>query len=739
MKERLLIGVISTDCYIEFQRDIMNGIISQAFKSNCDVVVISPLNNFYYQTDNKLTEKEIFNFILSDRFDGFLYNRNSFYAENIRNYIDELCTRSEKPVMLLDHNDHKRFETATADDCASFEKIVDHLIEEHGYKKIYCLTGPKNVFSAQERLQGYFNSMKNHNLHYDKNCYFYGDFWTEFSTELADKILKGEIPKPDAIACANDIMAVTICERLIGGGINVPEEIAVTGYDASLDAYRMNPSITSYQRPNYQLGAEAFRRLYRIITGKICQKIPDAPGSLRIGRSCGCDENPRLKHTIQRRMKVDESFETRLSSGDMLIEINNADNLSQLIDVIDRHTYLLHKMSRMFFCLTKNCEDAINTGSELSRNFSVNEPVRILLDKTAIHRYSNDSLCPSSNDFLDRIRSNRKLPSAYYISPLNFNAHLFGYCAVSFGKFPVTYSRLYTQWIKYVNTSIEKIMEKSSLKTSLKKLEYSVNHSEETGLLNTQGLSSLYQSKLAEYPSDGKVSFIHLELSELKKTYFQCGHAATKDILRNFADILRSSLEPNEICGALSPSSYAVIAFGESRADDIFYFIRQRLESCIINNGSHYGTAFSMGEASSLHADSPDFNDMLQKAAVNHVHSYSHEDTGVNPQFEKICRLRSELMKNPEINWKVSEISEKMFISKSYLQKIYKQYFNRSIIEELIYFRLDKAKKLLAETDLTVTDISRDCGYTTYNYFVRQFRTIEGISPTEYREQNKYI
>jgi len=128
MKERLLIGVITTDCYIEYHRDLMNGIISQAFKCNCDVVVISPLNNFFYQTDNKITEKEIFNFILSDRFDGFLYNRNAFYGESIKNYIDDICVKSEKPIMLLDYNNHKRFETTTADDCASFEELVDHII-----------------------------------------------------------------------------------------------------------------------------------------------------------------------------------------------------------------------------------------------------------------------------------------------------------------------------------------------------------------------------------------------------------------------------------------------------------------------------------------------------------------------------------------------------------------------------------------------------------------------------------
>ena len=64
-------------------------------------------------------------------------------------------------------------------------------------------------------------------------------------------------------------------------------------------------------------------------------------------------------------------------------------------------------------------------------------------------------------------------------------------------------------------------------------------------------------------------------------------------------------------------------------------------------------------------------------------------------------------------------------------------YFNKSIIEELISFRLEKAKKLLTETDMKIIDIAEECGYSTYNYFVRQFRNSEGVSPTEYRESKE--
>lgn len=94
-------------------------------------------------------------------------------------------------------------------------------------------------------------------------------------------------------------------------------------------------------------------------------------------------------------------------------------------------------------------------------------------------------------------------------------------------------------------------------------------------------------------------------------------------------------------------------------------------------------------------------------------------------------------MKNPELSWNIKDIASELYLSKSYLQKIYKLYFGKSIIEEMISFRLEKSKELLLKSNMTITDIAKECGYSSYNYFVRQFKAAEKISPTEFRELNR--
>ncbi|MBQ6211975.1 MAG: diguanylate cyclase, partial [Ruminococcus sp.] len=102
MKKRLLIGVIVTECHIDFQEEILGGIISQAFRSKCDIAIIAPLYNFFSDSVHRSADKKIFDLILSEKFDGFLYDRNSFFGDGIRKYIDDQLKRSGKPVMLLD-------------------------------------------------------------------------------------------------------------------------------------------------------------------------------------------------------------------------------------------------------------------------------------------------------------------------------------------------------------------------------------------------------------------------------------------------------------------------------------------------------------------------------------------------------------------------------------------------------------------------------------------------------------
>ena len=738
MSKRILIGVIIADCHIAFQSEILRGIITQAFKSNCDVAVISPLHNFSLSSVHKDAEKTIFDLIMSEKIDGIIYDRNSLQNEDICRHMDELCKRSEKPVMLLDYNDHKSFETTSVDDRDAFETITDHLINVHGYRRIYCLTGPKNTFSGEERLAGYRTSMKRHGINVEKSWYEYGDFWTEAPKRFAKRILSGELERPEAIVCGNDVMAITLSKLFIDAGIRVPEDIAITGYDASIEGYQASPSITSYSRPNFQLGAEAIRRLYRIITGKICGKVPNENGELRLGESCGCTENPSLRHSILRNISINARFESELLYGDMLFDITNADNISTFADRLDNYTYFLHKMRRVRICLTQSYVDATVDKNAEELNFNIGDNMKVVLAKSAIWREAETNLIFSSSEILPDYNEDRSYPSAFFISPLHYNNNFFGYCAVSFGKEPRSFSSLYMKWINYVNVALEQVRIKAIMNRTILNTSKALLYDHLTGLLPRSGIEQEFSKKFPKAVGNRSVECIIFELHGLKKAYYQSGEEKSNSIMAAFAKKLRSCIHNKEICGAWASQTLCVISPDSARAEAIYNELCGKIKETQFSTGEeNCNIDFSVGVCSCEITETAELSDVMYKATMNRVFSYAISETTSNPQFEKLCLLRNRIMKNPELPWNISEIAESLYLSKSYLQKIYKAYFGKSIIEEMIQFRIDSAKTLLAQTDMTVTEISRECGYSSYNYFVRQFRMCEGHSPSEYRDEQR--
>ena len=732
MSKRILIGVIITECHIDFQEEILSGIIAQAFRSNCDIAVIAPLFNFFNDSPNKRTDEKIFELLHSDRFDGFLYDRNSFFGEDMRSRIDHILKNIGKPVMLLDSGDHKSFETTSIDDSESFEEITDHLIDVHGAKKLYCLTGPKGSFVAEERLKGFRNSMKKHGLQCGRECCMYGDFWVNTPKEVAVKLISGEIERPDAIVCGNDVMAMTLINCLMTGGICVPEDIAVTGYDASMYSIQNKPTITSYRRPNTQMGAEAFRRLYRIITGRICNKIPNSRGLLRPGQSCGCHAEPHIDSRLRRRMQVHETRENGMLYGDMLFDITNVDNINDFADRLDNYTYYIHRFRHVIICLTRKYIEQPENGGALT--FSCGDEVRRVLSKSVVFReYYGDEYF-SSDDILPVFNGERRYPSAYYISPLHYNDNFFGYAAVSFGKEPITYTTLYMKWITYVNVALEQVRIRAAMKHALTDMSRNMLYDSATGMLNKSGMEHEFAIRKS---TEGTADCIRINLTGIDKTYYQSGEEQCSRIMSAFISTVKDCIHKDDICGIWSSNTIAVISFRTGHAEELFNAVQSRVRDSRFSGSDNCNIDFSVGVCSIPLSGEMSLSDAMYKAAVNRLYTHSISEHNVNPQFEKLCQLRSDIKNSPEKPWNISEIADGLFLSKSYLQKIYKSYFGRSIIEEMIQFRIDKAKSLLTDTDMTVTDIARECGYSSYNYFVRQFKTAEGMSPSEYRTERK--
>lgn len=99
----------------------------------------------------------------------------------------------------------------------------------------------------------------------------------------------------------------------------------------------------------------------------------------------------------------------------------------------------------------------------------------------------------------------------------------------------------------------------------------------------------------------------------------------------------------------------------------------------------------------------------------------------------KFTQLRTRIYTMPETVPDVEGMAAEVGMSRSGFQHLYKKMFGVSVMTDVITGRLDRAKRLLSSTNLTIKEVAEKCGYESEYNFMRQFKSRYGQTPTEFR------
>src|SRR6202034_4595135 len=102
-------------------------------------------------------------------------------------------------------------------------------------------------------------------------------------------IAPSALPLPRVIVCANDQTALGVMYALRRSGVDVPGQVAVTGFDDIPMARNVHPLLTTVRQPIGELGETAFEVLYSMISReKPAERDISLPTRLMCRESCGC-------------------------------------------------------------------------------------------------------------------------------------------------------------------------------------------------------------------------------------------------------------------------------------------------------------------------------------------------------------------------------------------------------------------------------------------------------------------
>lgn len=143
----------------------------------------------------------------------------------------------------------------TYDNLNATDQLIQYLIAK-GHRRIAVISGHPHSYPTTMRMYGYCKAMHDAKLTIPEGYIHYGDWSFESGYREAQKLLR-TTPRPTAIFAMNDPMAAGCVHALNGEGVRVPEDISVVGFENHELSSYMQPPLTTYALPTFEIGRQA--------------------------------------------------------------------------------------------------------------------------------------------------------------------------------------------------------------------------------------------------------------------------------------------------------------------------------------------------------------------------------------------------------------------------------------------------------------------------------------------------
>ncbi len=234
----------------------------------------------YHHDDPDLTVKYL-DQLLARQVDGLIL------VSIDQQFVPPTLARDSLPIVQVDNPQASGYAVLLDSQGAAY-RATHHLLE-HGHRRIGLLSGPLDWPNVHECYLGYQRALASAFLEPDPHLV------VETSTFHLDAGYQGGqrllnlVNRPTAIFCTADILAIGAMRALQAGGVRIPDDVAVIGYNNIDLAALVEPPLTTVSAPAYEMGLTAMTMLHRLLLGQPVENrrvVLDA--RLVVRQSCGC-------------------------------------------------------------------------------------------------------------------------------------------------------------------------------------------------------------------------------------------------------------------------------------------------------------------------------------------------------------------------------------------------------------------------------------------------------------------
>lgn len=220
---------------------------------------------------NEALEGRKLEILLEKQVDGIIIMPFSGSAVPIQKVLDQ-----DVPVVLIDRKIAGLSLDCVLVDNARLAHDATSMLIDQGHRRIGIICGPSDLYTAQQRFEGYINACRDHDLPVDMNLVRFSDYEVEGGYKHFKELMALPNP-PTAIFTTNYETTFAAGLAINELNIQIPEELSLVGFDGLSMARIFKPRLTIVMQPVRQIGETAAQLILDRMTGK-----PDLPPAREI-------------------------------------------------------------------------------------------------------------------------------------------------------------------------------------------------------------------------------------------------------------------------------------------------------------------------------------------------------------------------------------------------------------------------------------------------------------------------
>lgn len=218
---------------------------------------------------NAMLEQEHLRRMRQKQFDGLIINPTGTLNADLL----ELPT----PIVLLASGEaYPDFDTVSSDSAQAGTLAIEHLIGL-GHRRVAFAGGPRESIDTRDRHRGLSQALDEARLELpDERVWFGPHYSPEAGAEYARSFLaKPPRARPSAVVMGNDAMALGFMRSVLQRGVQVPDDVSVTGFDGIPEGGLYWPGLTTVLQPAHRMGASGCRALLEIMQNPSLHRTAD--------------------------------------------------------------------------------------------------------------------------------------------------------------------------------------------------------------------------------------------------------------------------------------------------------------------------------------------------------------------------------------------------------------------------------------------------------------------------------